>query len=76
MLCQRDLYECAWNVILLNGAAGAEGVAEERIAEMRQAGCFSGAEMWEAIKAAIPELLAQPELWDELPSEAPFVFPP
>jgi hypothetical protein len=74
MLCQRDLYECAWHVILLHGAAGAAGVADERIAEMRDQGCVAGAEMWEAVKAAIPELLAQPEVWDELPSETPFAF--
>jgi hypothetical protein len=76
MLIRRDVCTCAWNTILLNGAAHAEAAAEARIAELRAQGCLAGAEMWEAVKEAIPELLADPDLWDELPNDSELILNP
>ena len=67
MLTQRDVCACAWQTILWHGAAGAEEAAASRIAELRAKGSIAGAEMWEAVKARIPELLADPTMWDDLP---------
>ena len=67
MLTQRDVCACAWQTILWHGAAGAEAAAESRIAELRANGSVAGAEMWEAVKERIPELLADPAMWDDFP---------
>lgn len=76
MLTQRDVCACAWNTILLHGAAGAEAAADEKIAELKRDGCFRGAEMWATVKAKIPELLADPDVWDELPNDAASIHDP
>ena len=76
MLTQRDVCACAWNVILLHGAAGAETAADEKISELKREGCFKGAEMWQTVKAKIPELLADPDMWDELPNEIATILDP
>jgi len=67
MLTERDVCACAWQTILWHGAAGAEAAAEERIVELRSSGMIAGAQMWESIKSRIPELLANPDMWDEIP---------
>ena len=76
MLTQRDVYAYAWNVILLHGAAGAEAAADEKISELKREGCFRGAEMWQTVKAKIPELLADPDMWDELPNDVIQILDP
>ncbi|HJQ18552.1 MAG TPA: hypothetical protein VJ859_16325 [Allosphingosinicella sp.] len=67
MLTERDVCACAWQTILWYGAAGAEAAAEERIAELRRNGLIAGAQMWETVRERIPELLANPDIWDDLP---------
>ena len=69
MLTEREVCACAWQTILWHGVNGAEAAADQRIAELRADGKVAGAQMWEAIKTRIPELIAHPEIWDELPSE-------
>jgi hypothetical protein len=67
MLTQRAVCECAWNTILWHGAAGAEAAAAEKVAELRACGAIQGAEMWESVKALIPQMIADPTIWDDLP---------
>jgi hypothetical protein len=76
MLIQRDICACAWNMILLHGAGQAEAAAEDQIARLRQEGCIAGAEMWQTVKQAIPELLADPDIWDELPNDGALIVDP
>jgi hypothetical protein len=76
MLIKRDICACAWNTILLHGAAHAEQAAEQQIARLRQEGCIAGAEMWQSVKEAIPELLADPDIWDELPNDSEQIVDP
>lgn len=67
MLTERDVCTWAWHAILCYGVDGAEAAADRRIAELRADGAVAGAEMWQVVKARIPELLAHPEIWDDLP---------
>jgi len=76
MLTQRDVCACAWNVILLHGAAGAEAAADDKISELKRDGCIAGVEMWQTVKAKIPELLADPDVWDELPNDSAHYLDP
>jgi hypothetical protein len=76
MLIKRDVCACAWNMILLHGAAHAEAATDERISMLREEGCVAGAEMWVAVKEAIPELLADPDIWDDLPPEPDTIVDP
>ena len=64
MLTQREVCSCAWQTILSHGA---EAAAEARIGELRAEGFPAGVQMWQAIKSRIPELLADPDIWDDLP---------
>jgi hypothetical protein len=76
MLIRRDVCTCAWNTILLHGATQAEAAADARIAELRAQGCVAGADMWQAVREAIPELLADPDLWDDLPNDTELIVNP